>query len=411
LPMRILSIVLAGGEGKRLYPLTRDRAKPAVPFAGRYRIVDFVLSNMINSGFFRIKVLTQFKSNSLNNHVSRHWSMAPNMDIYVELVPAQMRVGPWWYKGSADAIYQNLDIITDENPDYVCVFGADHIYRMDLRQMLDFHIEREAELTVAAVPVPVREARSFGVIEADSEGRMIGFEEKPERPGEMPGRPGWALASMGNYIFNTNILAQEIIRDARDESSAHDFGRNIIASMFERHPVYVYDFSTNVVPGNEDKEVGYWRDVGDIDTYWKAHMDLVSVSPTFNLYNYRWPIRTGTRPLPPAKFVFANEKERRIGIATDSMVSEGCIISGGHINRTVIGPRCRINSYSYVTDSVINENVEIGRYAQIRNAVIDKHSYIAPGVKIGYDLEHDRRRFTVTPGGIVVIPRKSVVKK
>ncbi len=411
MPLKILSVVLAGGEGKRLYPLTRDRAKPAVPFAGRYRIVDFVLSNMINSGFLRIKVLTQFKSNSLNNHISRHWSIAPNMDIYVELVPAQMRVGPWWYKGSADAIYQSLDIITDENPDYVCVFGADHIYRMDLRQMLDFHMEREAELTVAAVPAPVKEARGFGIIEIDTEGRMIGFEEKPERPKEIPGRPGWALCSMGNYIFNTNVLVQEIIRDAQDESSAHDFGRNIITSMYERYPVYVYDFSKNVVPGNEGKEVGYWRDVGDIDTYWKAHMDMVSVSPTFNLYNYRWPIRTGTKPLPPAKFVFANETERRVGIATDSMVSEGCIISGGHINRTVIGPRCRINSYSYVTDTVINENVDVGRYAQIRNAVIDKHSYIAPGVKIGYDPEYDRSRFTVTPGGVVVIPRKSVVEK
>ncbi len=409
--MRILSVILAGGEGKRLYPLTRDRAKPAVPFGGRYRIVDFVLSNMVNSGFIRIKVLTQFKSHSLNNHITRYWSLAPTHDLFIELVPAQMRVGPWWYKGSADAIYQSLDIITAENPDYVCVFGADHVYRMDLRQMLDFHMEREAELTVAAIPVPAKKALGFGITEVDREGRMVGFEEKPAKPNEIPNRSGWALASMGNYIFNTDALVKEIVRDAEDESSAHDFGRNIITSMFERYPVYVYDFSTNVIPGDTDREHGYWKDVGDIDTYWKAHMDLVSVTPTFNLYNYKWPIGTGYLHLPPAKFVFANEKKRRVGIATDSMVSEGCIISGGHINRTVLGPKVRINSFVHVTDSVLMEDVEIGRYAQIRKAVIDKHAYIAPGVKIGYDLEHDRKRFTVTPGGVAVIPRKSVVEK
>lgn len=409
--MRILSVVLAGGEGKRLYPLTRDRAKPSVSFAGRYRIVDFVLSNMVNSGFLRIKVLTQFKSNSLNNHISRYWAMAPNHDLYCELVPAQMRVGPWWFKGSADAIYQSLDIITAEEPDYVVVFGADHVYRMDLRQMLDLHIEREAELTVAAVPVPIEDAHKLGVMDVDRDGRMIGFEEKPQHPKPMPGNPNMALASMGNYIFNTDVLVSEIVKDAADETSAHDFGKNIITSMFERRPVYVYDFSKNVVPGDTDNDRGYWKDVGDIDTYWKAHMDLASVTPSFNLYNLQWPIRTGFRPLPPAKFVFANEQERRVGMATDSLVSEGCIISGGRINKTVLGPICRINSFAYVTDSVLNENVEIGRHAMIRNAVIDKHTVIAPGVKIGYDAEHDRKRFTVTPGGIVVIPRKSIVEK
>jgi len=409
--MRILSVVLAGGEGKRLYPLTRDRAKPAVPFGGRYRIVDFVLSNMVNSGFLRIKVLTQFKSNSLNNHISRYWALAPNHDIYVELVPAQMRVGPWWYKGSADAIFQNLDIIIYEKADYVCVFGADHVYRMDIRQMLDHHIEREAELTVAAVPVPVEEAASFGIIEVDREWKMIGFAEKPEKPKEIPNRPGWALASMGNYIFNTEALVQEIKKDAESDTSSHDFGRNIIASMFERYPVYVYDFSSNIVPGSTALDRGYWKDVGDIDTYWKAHMDMVAVSPSFNLYNYEWPIRTGFKPLPPAKFVFANEKERRVGIATDSMVSEGCIISGGHINRSVLGPNVRINSFAYVTDSVLLEGVEVGRYVQIRNTIIDKHSHIANGVRIGYDPEADRKRFTVTPNGIVVIARQSRVEK
>ena len=409
--MRVLSVVLAGGEGKRLYPLTRDRAKPAVPFGGRYRLVDFVLSNFVNSGLMRLKVLTQFKSNSLNNHISRYWALAPTHEIYIELVPAQMRIGPWWYKGSADAIYQSLDIITAEDPEHVCVFGADHVYRMNVRQMLDYHIDSEADLTVAAVPVPVKEAQGLGIIEMDKKGRMVGFQEKPKEPKEIPKKKGWALASMGNYIFATDTLVKEILRDAKDENSAHDFGRNIITSMFDRYKVHVYDFSTNIVPGSTAQDSGYWKDVGDIDTYYNAHMDLVSVTPTFNLYNYRWPIRTGNRPLPPAKFVFANEKERRVGIATDSMVSEGCIISGGHINRSVLGPNVRINSFSHVTNSVIMEGVDIGRYAQIRNAIIDKHSYIGHGVQIGYDLKQDAKRFIVTSGGVVVIPRKSIVEK
>jgi glucose-1-phosphate adenylyltransferase len=277
--------------------------------------------------------------------------------------------------------------------------------------MLDHHIEREAGLTVAAVPVPIEEASLFGIIEVDREWRMVGFEEKPEKPKEIPNRPGWALASMGNYIFNNDELVREIKNDAENTASAHDFGRNIITSMFERCPVYVYDFSSNIVPGSTEHDKGYWKDVGDIDTYWKAHMEMVAVTPVFNLYNYQWPIRTGFKPLPPAKFVFANEKQRRVGIATDSMVSEGCIISGGHINRSVLGPNVRINSFSYVTDCVLLEGVEVGRYAQIRNTIIDKHSYIGAGVRIGYDLEEDRKRFTVTPSGIVVIPRQSRVEK
>lgn len=406
---KILTMILAGGEGTRLYPLTAHRAKPAVPFAGRYRIIDFVLSNFVNSGFLKIKVLTQFKSNSLNKHLNRYWSLAPTQGFFVETIPAQMRMGPWWYKGNADAVYQNIEIITDEGPDYVCVFGADHIYRMDTRQMLDFHIAKKAELTVAAIPVPISDCHKFGIIQADRDGRMVNFVEKPSEPMPMPDRPDMAFASMGNYIFSTEALIRELIRDSKDENSSHDFGRDIVTSMFERCPVYVYNFSANRVPGVTGNDNSYWKDVGDLDTYWQAHMDLVSVTPAFNLYNYDWPIRTGHKPMPPAKFVFADERGHRIGYATDSMVSEGCIISGGRINRSILGPGVRINSYAYVSDSVLNDNVDVGRRAKVRRAIIDKEARILPGARIGFDPEEDRRRFTVTPNGIVVIPKRAVV--
>lgn len=407
---KILTMILAGGEGKRLYPLTRDRAKPAVPFAGRYRLIDFVLSNFINSGFLKIKVLTQFKSNSLNKHLNRYWSMAPTQGFFVEAVPAQMRMGPWWYKGNADAVYQSLEIITDGDPDYVCVFGADHIYRMDTRQMLDFHMDTMAELTVAAIPVPIGEAHKFGIIQADRDGRMVNFVEKPSEPMGMPDRPDMVLASMGNYIFNADALIREIVRDSKDDNSTHDFGRDIVTSMFERCPVFVYDFSKNRVPGTGETDQGYWKDVGDLDTYYDVHMDLVSVTPIFNLYNYEWPIRTGLKPMPPAKFVFADQRGHRVGYATDSMVCEGCIISGGRINRCILSPGVRINSYSSVSDSILMEGVEIGRRAKIRRAIIDKEVYIPPGVRIGFDPEEDRKRFTVTPKGVVVIPKRTVIE-
>lgn len=406
---KILTIVMAGGEGKRLQPLTRDRAKPAVPFAGRYRIIDFVLSNFVNSGFLRIKVLTQFKSNSLNKHLNRYWSLAPSQGFFVEAVPAQMRHGPWWYRGSADAVYQSMDIITAEDPDFVCVFGADHIYRMDTRQMLDYHTARRAEMTVAAIPVPIGESHKFGIIQINGEGRMTNFVEKPAEPMPMPDRPDMALASMGNYIFNTDTLIREICRDAEDEKSVHDFGKNIVTSMYQEYPVYAYDFSTNKIEGAKKNEEGYWKDIGDLDTYYQAHMDLVSVSPAFNLYNYKWPIRSGGKPMPPAKFVFADKKSHRVGSATDSMVCEGCIVSGGQIHRSILGPGVRVNSYSSVTDSVIMEHTEIGRRAKIRHAIIDKECYISPGVRIGYDPVEDRERFDVTPDGVVVIPKGTIV--
>jgi glucose-1-phosphate adenylyltransferase len=402
----MLAMILAGGEGRRLDPLTRERAKPAVPIGGRYRIVDFVLSNFANSGILKMKVLVQYKSESLNTHVQRAWRLTPLLNQYVEIVPAQMRVGPKWFEGSADAIYQNLNIITDEEPDHTFVFGADHVYRMDVRQLFDFHVQKQADLTVAAIPIPVEEAHDFGIIEVDAEGRMIGFVEKPKEGAKtMPGDPTRCLASMGNYLFTTDVLVQEIVRDAADPASAHDFGKSIVAGMYERKRVFVYDFARNVVPGQSERERGYWRDVGSLDAYYQANMDLVDVDPIFSLYNDRWPIYTSQYNYPPAKFVFANEKEGRVGKATDSLVSEGCIVSGAQVNRSILGPRARLNSYAQVEASIVFENVVIGRHCRIRRAIIDKHVEIPPGTSIGYDLEEDRKRFHVTDSGIVIIPK------
>jgi glucose-1-phosphate adenylyltransferase len=404
--MKLLAMILAGGEGRRLDPLTRERAKPAVPFGGRYRIIDFVLSNLANSGILKMKVLVQYKSESLNTHVQRGWRLTAALNQYVELVPAQMRVGPKWFQGSADAIYQNLNIITDEEPEYTFVFGADNIYRMDVRQMLEFHVEKKAELTVAAIPIPVAEASEFGIIEVDSDGRMIGFVEKPKQGAKtIPGDPQRCLASMGNYLFKTDALVQEIVRDAGDAASAHDFGKSIVASMYERKRVYVYDFAKNVVPGQTERERGYWRDVGSIDAYYQANMDLVEVDPVFSLYNDQWPIFTIRYNYPPAKFVFRNEREGRIGLATDSLISEGCIVSGGQVHRSILSPMVRVNSYAQVEDSILFENVNIGRHCKIRRAIIDKHVEIPAGTAIGYDLEKDRRQFHVTESGIVIIPK------
>jgi glucose-1-phosphate adenylyltransferase len=400
-------MILAGGEGRRLDPLTRDRAKPAVPFGGRYRIIDFVLSNFANSGVVRMKVLVQYKSDSLNTHVQRAWRLTSLLNEYVEIVPAQMRYGPKWFEGSADAIYQNLNIITDEEPEHTFVFGADHVYRMDVRQMLEYHTDNESDLTVAAIPVPRAEASDFGIIEMAPDGRMIGFVEKP-KPGTektMPGDDTRCLASMGNYLFRTDALVQEIVRDAGDAASAHDFGKSIVTSMHSRKRVFVYDFMNNKVPGQSEKERGYWRDVGSLDAYYQANMDLVDVDPVFSLYNFDWPIFTIRYNYPPAKFVFNNEKDRRVGHATDSLISEGCIVSGGHVHHSIVSPRVRINSYSYVEGSILFEDVTVGRHCKIRRAIIDKHVDIPPGTVIGYDPEEDKARFQVTESGIVVIPK------
>ncbi len=400
----VLAIVLAGGEGKRLWPLTADRAKPAVPIGGRYRLIDFVLSNFVNSGLLKIKVLTQYKSDSLNTHIARGWRLPAMLDFYVEVVPAQQRRGRDWFKGSADALFQSLNVITDEDPDLVAVFGGDHIYKMDVQQMVDFHLEREAQLTVAALPVPVAAARAFGVIGVDEDWQMLSFVEKPAQPPEIPGRPGWALASMGNYIFETRALVEELRRDAEGDDSAHDFGRNILPAMVGKKRVFVYDFTKNVVPGMHERERGYWRDVGTIESYWQANQDLIQVVPVFDLYNPRWPVRTWAKPLPPAKFVFADEENARMGIATDSLVSEGCIISGGRIDRSVLGPSVRVNSYSHVEESILLENVDVGRHARVRRAIVDKDVRIPPGVSIGINPEEDARRFSVVDG-IVVVPK------
>jgi glucose-1-phosphate adenylyltransferase len=403
---KLLAMILAGGEGRRLDPLTRERAKPAVPFGGRYRIIDFVLSNFANSGILKMKVLVQYKSESLNAHIQRGWRLTALLNEYVEIVPAQMRTGPKWFEGSADAIYQNLNIITDEEPEHTFVFGADHVYRMDVRQMFDFHLDRKADLTVAAIPIPVSEAGEFGIIEVDADGRMVGFVEKPKSGAKtMPGDPTRCLASMGNYIFTTDALVQEIVRDAGDAKSVHDFGKSIVASIWERKRVYVYDFAKNTVPGQGEKERGYWRDVGSLDAYFQANMDLVAVDPIFSLYNDLWPIYTIQHNQPPVKFVFNNARENRVGRATDSLVSEGCIISGGHVHHSILSPKVRVNSYAYVEESILFENVNIGRHCRIRRAIIDKHVEIPPNTTIGYDLEKDRKHFHVTESGIVVIPK------
>ena len=402
---KTLAMILAGGEGRRLAPLTQERAKPAVPFGGRYRIIDFVLSNFANSGVLRMKVLTQYKSDSLNTHLSRGWRLSNMLGQFVEGVPAQMRTGPEWYKGSADAIYQNLNLVTDEEPDYVFVFGADHIYRMDVRQMLDFHIAQKADCTVAAIPVPIEEASAFGIITADETGRLIDFQEKPKNPKPMIGNPRAALVSMGNYLFTTEALVREIVRDAGKEG-AHDFGKSIISEMHKHSKVAVYDFAHNKVPGQGPAELGYWRDVGDLETYYTCNMDLVSVEPKLSLYNDRWPIFTAPSPTAaPAKFVFANEEEKRVGRATDSLVSEGCILSGGSVNRSVLSPNVRINSYATVDESILFEGVVVGRHAKIRRAIIDKNVEIPAGLQIGYDPVEDRKRFFVSEKGIVVVPK------
>ena len=401
----VLTMILAGGMGERLYPLTRDRAKPAVPFGGRYRIIDFVINNFINSGFFKIKVLTQFKSTSLIEHITRTWRLVPEIGQYVDIVPAQMRKGPFWFRGTADAVYQNLELIFDESPDVISVFGGDHIYKMDVNQMLQEHLANEADLTIATIPVPVTEAHHFGIVEIDDDWRVTGFVEKPKSGAKtIPGRPDMVLASMGNYIFDTRVMIDVLQRNSLRDS-AHDFGREIIPEMYPRMKVFAYDFAKNYIPGEEGHNRGYWRDVGTVDAFFEASMDLVSVTPAFNLYNPLWPIVSAPMNLPPAKFVFADSKSQRIGIATDSLVSDGVIISGGTINRCVLHPRVRIHSYSDIDESILMDGVEIGRHSRIRRAIIDKGVKIPANTTIGYDIEADRQRFTVTESGIVVVPK------
>ncbi len=407
--MDVFGVVLAGGEGKRLAPLTLDRAKPAVPFGGNYRLIDFALSNLVNAGLRRIVVLTQYKSHSLDRHIARTWQLSPLLGNYVAPVPAQMRRGPRWFQGSADAIYQNLNLLHDERPDHVIVFGADHIYRMDPRQMIEQHIERNAGVTVAAIRVPIEQADQFGVIEAAEDGMCIkAFHEKPKDPKGLDDAPDQVFASMGNYVFSTDVLIDAVTEDARDESSNKDVGGNIVPNLVARGDAQVYDFSANEIPGATEGDRGYWRDVGTLDAYYDAHMDLISVSPVFNLYNRRWPILSAMDPLPPAKFVF--EEDGRTGYAVDSMVSAGVIVSGGEVRRSVISPGVFVHSYSTVESSILMHGVDVGRNAVVRKAIIDKNVRIEDGARIGCDPDEDRERFTVSDGGVVVVGKGQTVR-
>ena len=401
-----LALVLAGGAGTRLHPLTRERSKPAVYFGGRYRLIDFVLSNLVNSRFQRIKVLTQYRATSLVRHITRSWSVASALlDQYIEPVPAAMNLGPSWFRGTADAIWQNIDLLRDEKPRDVAIFGSDHVYKMDVGRMLELHRASRADLTVATVAMPRDEASAFGCVAVDAEGLVVGFLEKPADPPPLPGKPELSLVSMGNYIFRTGALLEELRRNAAAESTSHDFGKDILATAHERMRVAAYDFSTQLCPGESENSRGYWRDVGTLDAYFDASMDLVSVEPRLNLYNEDWPIR-GISPLAgPTKFVFSDDATGRVGSARDSIVGAGTIISGGQIERTVCFSGVRVNSYSRISCCVLFPGVDIGRNARLTRCIIDKGVRIAPGEVIGEDLERDRERFTVSPDGVVAVSR------
>ncbi len=402
--MRTLAFIMAGGQGVRLHPLTRERAKPAVPFGGKYRIIDFVLSNLVNSGIYSIYVLVQWRSQSLIEHLKDGWQFGGMLPgHFITPVPAQMRMGESWYQGTADAIFQNLNLLEDSKPDIVAVFSADHIYRMDVQQMLDFHLERKAAVTLAALPVDIEQSSEFGVIDVNSGLRIVGFEEKPQSPHSMPGAPGKCLASMGNYLFDPQVLRAALIEDAQEVNSQHDFGHNLIPGLIDRVPVYAYNFMTNHIRGDLEENLSYWRNVGTLESYFDANMDLRDARPHLNLYNPNWPLRTAYYGQPPAKFVFAEDGRR--GLALHSTISEGCIISGGAVRNSILGRSVFVHSYSEVNDSVIMDYVEIGRHARVRRAIIDKNVCIPEGDEIGYDLERDRKRFFVTASGLVVIPK------
>jgi glucose-1-phosphate adenylyltransferase len=401
--VRVLTFVLAGGKGTRLYPLTKERAKPAVPFGGRYRIIDFVLSNLVNSGLYSIYVLIQFKSQSLLQHLRDGWDLGGMLrSNFIIPVPAQMRSpGEDWYRGTADAIYQNINLIEQANPHVVAIFGADHIYRMNIREMIEFHVNKRARATVAAIPVPKSIAHEFGVIEANSEGEIIGFHEKSNNPPSMPGNSDMCYASMGNYVFSTDLLRDELLKDADSLSSSHDFGRDILPSLVGKVPIYAYDFETNRIPGDPAGQAAYWRDVGTIDAYYEASMDLRAVLPSLNLYNRQWPLRTAGYSDAPAKFTFDDEGRR--GWAIDSIVSGGSILSGGSVRNSVLGRGVKVHAGAEVEDSVIFDNCDIGRRAKVRRAILDKNVRVPEGTTIGYDLERDRSLYQVTDTGIVVV--------
>jgi glucose-1-phosphate adenylyltransferase len=394
-------MLLVGGKGERLYPLTVERAKPAVPFGGIYRLIDFTLSNSVNSGLRRIYILTQYKSDSLNRHVRNGWSIFHNeFGEFIELIPAQQRVGKEWYLGTSDAVYQNLHLVDYGATSRILILSGDHVYKMDYSKMLDFHESMGADLTVGALEVACEEAHRFGILQVDATYRVTGFEEKPSEPTPLPEREDVCFGSMGIYIFNKDVL-MAVLKNSQEEQRLRDFGRDVIPLMVDSYKVYAYNF----IDENK-KEALYWKDVGTIDAYYEANMDLVSVSPVFNLYDPAWPIRTYQPQNPPAKFVFAQEYEGgRLGVALDSVVCGGCIVSGGRVRRSILSPRVRINSFASVEDSILFDEVDVGRYCRIRNAIIDKYVKVPAGMEIGYDLDQDRKLFTVTDSGIVVIPK------
>ena len=406
---RTLAIVLAGGEGKRLMPLTEDRAKPAVPFGGSYRLIDFSLSNMVNSGYLKIVVLTQYKSHSLDTHIARSWRLSGLLGNFVAPMPAQQRRGPHWYLGSADAIYQSLNIVYDERPDYVVITGADNIYRMDFSQMVEYHIASGAPATVAGIRQPIELADQFGVIK-EKDGMVDEFLEKPKNAEGLADDPSVVLASMGNYVFNTSALIEALRKDAANPDSKHDMGGDIVPYFVDRGECAVYDFKDNVVPGSTERDRSYWRDVGTLDAYYDANMDLISVVPIFNLYNYDWPLLTGQADaLPPAKFVHGDQGSR-MGHAVDSLVSEAVIVSGAEVSRSVLSPKVAVHSWAQVSDSVIMHNTIINRRARINRAIVDKNVVVEENASIGFDRELDLSRgFTVTESGITVVPKDAIV--
>jgi glucose-1-phosphate adenylyltransferase len=398
----VVAIVMAGGQGERLYPLTRDRGKPAVPFGGTYRVIDFTLSNCVNSGLRKVYVLTQYKSGSLERHIRIGWGPLFNHELgeWIQCVPPQLRVGQRWYEGTADAVYQNVYLLEQDRPRYVLVLSGDHVYKMDYARLIEYHEAKGSVVTVGAVEVPAAEASSYGVLAVDEASRITAFQEKPSRPSPIPGRPATALANMGVYVFETETLVRALTQDARKDTK-HDFGHDILPSLVDTGKLFAFPF----VDENK-KETLYWRDVGTLDSYYEASMDLIAVEPVFNLYDKTWPIRTMAQQLPPAKTVFAQEEPGgRLGIVLDSVVSGGVIVSGGRVERSILGPEVRVNSYAKVTDCVLMDGVDVGRHARLHRTIVDKGVRIPAHFVVGEDVEEDKKRFAVTPGGVVVIPR------
>ncbi len=404
---KVLTFIMAGGKGERLLPLTKDRTKPAVPFGGIYRVIDFTLSNCINSGMRKIYILTQYKSASLQRHIRLGWNFLPSeLGQFIELLPAQQRIGSSWYLGTADAIYQNLYTLEMDKPDEVLILAGDHIYKMNYYSMIDVHREQNADLTVGVVEIEKSKSKHLGVVEADASGRVEGFHEKPANPKTIPGKPDKIYGSMGIYVFNQSVLMQELLEDARNPKSSHDFGKDIIPQMLNKGmKVVAYNFR------NKNNEDEYWRDIGTIDAYYEANMELIQANPTFNLYDQEWLIRTFQEQYPPVKTVHSGDiEEGRVGLMLDSIVSEGCVVSGGRVQRSILSPNVRINSFSEVYDSILMESVNVGRYAKIKRAIIDKDVNIPQGIVIGFNLEEDKKRFFVSESGIVVVAKGTEIK-